>query len=224
MCGSTFHSSWFPREMEVLPYFLPDLDPRKVPTSPPHPRPYFLFVGRLESIKGVDSLIPVFARYEKADLVIVGDGEHEAALKRLAGDSKRIRFVGRVHPADLASYYEHATAVVVPSLCFETFGIVLIEAFRQGTPVIARRLGPFPELIEQSSGGLLFDSEERLVSAMDRLVSDAALRESLGAAACESFQKQWSEDAVIPRYLELLRRTAERKGMVRLMDRLGLAA
>ena len=42
---------------------------------------------------------------------------------------------------------------IVPSVCYETFGIVLIEAFRQGSPVIARRLGPFPEIVERSGGG-----------------------------------------------------------------------
>jgi glycosyltransferase involved in cell wall biosynthesis len=66
----------FPRDMEVVPYFLPDPEPAGVTAeSPsPHPRPYFLFVGRLEKIKGLDDVIPVFREYSDADLLVAGDG------------------------------------------------------------------------------------------------------------------------------------------------------
>ena len=146
----------FPRPMEVIPYFLPD-DTSSAAATPasdsPHERPYFLFVGRLEKIKGLDDVIPVFRERDGADLLIAGDGEYGDTLRAIAGDSPRIKFLGRVTPDELSRYYRHAKALVVPSVCFETFGIILIEAFRQGTPVIARRIGPFPEIVERSGGG-----------------------------------------------------------------------
>ncbi len=137
----------FPRDMEVIPYFLPDAEPLESGDGgpPPHHRPFFLFVGRLERIKGLDDVIPLFASYEDADLLIAGDGEYAGALKRIAQGLPRVKFLGRVAPHELRRYYQHATAAIVPSTCFETFGIILIEAFRQGTPVIARRIGPFPD-------------------------------------------------------------------------------
>jgi len=147
----------FPRDMEVIPYFLPDLPPPP-DTEPPHPTPYFLFVGRLEKIKGVQDIIPAFAGEHGPDLLIAGTGEYEQTLKDQARDHPRVKFLGRLAPEALPAYYQHAHALVVPSLCYETFGIIIIEAFRMGTPVLARRLGPFPEIIAKG-GGLLFDGK-----------------------------------------------------------------
>ena len=48
-------------------------------------------------------------------------------------------------------------ALVMPSICFETFGLVIIEAFSVGTPVIASRIGVLPELVEDGVTGLLFN-------------------------------------------------------------------
>src|SRR5262249_44073756 len=66
----------FPREMEVVPYLLPDLpeerEASEASAGAAHARPYFLFVGRLEKIKGLDDVIPVFARFHRADLLIAG--------------------------------------------------------------------------------------------------------------------------------------------------------
>ena len=197
----------FPREMEVLPGFLPDpaaQDQSKC--DRPHERPYFLFVGRLEKIKGLDEVIPLFRTYQHADLLIAGDGDHGETLKALAAGIPEVKFVGRIPLEQLHSYYRHAIATIVPSVCFETFGIVLIESFRQRAPVIARRLGPFPEIVEKSGGGALFDTTDELVAAMRRLQSDAAFREQLAVNAYRSYVDYWSESAVIPQYLEIVDR------------------
>lgn len=201
----------FTREMEVLPYFLPDDDPAGEPQAhgaSPHPRPYFLFVGRLERIKGLDDVIPVFEGYEGADLLVAGDGEHGAALQRLGRDIPRVTFLGRLPQEALARYYAHAVALIVPSVGFETFGIVLIEAFRQSLPVIARRIGPFPEIVERCGGGELFSDPHELVAAMRRLQENPDLRRERADRARRGFTEHWSEDAVVPRYLEIVRRAA----------------
>jgi glycosyltransferase involved in cell wall biosynthesis len=111
-------------------------------------------------------------------------------------------------------------ALIVPSVCFETFGIILIEAFQQGTPVIARRIGPFPEIVERAEAGLLFDTTEEMVAGMRRLIADATGRERLSRNGRAAFQEFWSEQAVVPQYLDLVRRIAERKGETRIVDTL----
>ncbi len=201
----------FSREMEVLPYFLPDNDPAPAAAVRPHDRPYVLFVGRLERIKGLDDVIPVFRGDAGPDLLVAGDGEHAAALHALAAGHPRVRFLGRLTPEALRVYYAHASALVVPSVCFETFGIILIEAFRQGTPVVARRLGPFPELIEQSGAGLLFSTADELRTALDRLEGEPGLRAALAAAGARAVRARWTERVVVPQYLEIVRRAAERR-------------
>lgn len=215
-----------PKPMEVVPYFLPEKPVhgstnvedagRVVDSASPHERPFFLFVGRLEKIKGLDDVIPVFADHPDADLLIIGTGEYEDALRARAADVPNVRFVGRLDPEALARYYAAAIALIVPSVCFETFGIILIESFREGTPVIARRLGPFVEIVEGCGGGLLFSDEDELRRAIVQLHTDPALRREMAAAARAGFEERWSEDAVIARYIETIRRAALAKGDERL--------
>jgi glycosyltransferase involved in cell wall biosynthesis len=177
-----------PFEMEVVPYFLPPAAPApgavggkaagKVSDTAadtrtgdrPHARPYFLFVGRLERIKGLDTVLPVFERYPDADLLIAGDGEAGPELRAQAANMPNVKFLGRVGQDVLAALYRHAIALIVPSTGFETFGIILIEAFRQRTPVIARRLGPFPEIVAQAEAGELFGDPAELEAAMRRIL------------------------------------------------------
>jgi glycosyltransferase involved in cell wall biosynthesis len=189
----------FSQPMRVLPYFLPGtlpVQPAARSAASPHDRPYFLFVGRLTKIKGLDSLIPLFGRYPAADLLIVGDGEEETALRALAARLPNVRFVGRVPNDELARYYEHAIASIVPSLGYETF---------------ARRLGPFPEIVEQSGGGLLFANDEELLAAMTRLQGDAVYRDGLATRAYETCREHWSEEVVVGRLLEYVEDAMERR-------------
>jgi glycosyltransferase involved in cell wall biosynthesis len=216
-------SRGFSREMEVLPYFLPDPEFAGMPDATgrsPHDRPYFFFAGRLERIKGLQDVIPVFERYPGADLVIAGDGEYAADLRDLAQGMSNVRFVGRIAPDDLSRYYQHSIATIVPSVCYETFGIVLIEAFRQGSPVIARRLGPFPEIVERSGGGELFQTTEELVQSMHRIQDDPSHRARLARAGYRGYVERWSESAVIPQYLGIVRRAATRRNKRAVLDAL----
>lgn len=213
----------FPHTMNVVPYFLPDADPPHAvgkDATLPRPRPYFLFVGRLEKIKGLETVIPVFRDYAGADLLVAGDGEQADTLRAMAAGVPSVKFLGRVPTDDLARYYRHAVALIVPSLGFETFGIIIIEAFRAGTPVIARRIGPFPEIVNLAQGGELFSTSEELVAAMRRLQHDADWRALLAKNAYEGFIKHWSEDAVIPRYVDVVRKAAIRRGDRRVAEAL----
>jgi glycosyltransferase involved in cell wall biosynthesis len=213
----------FPREMDVLPYFLPEADATSASGDggSPHHRPYFLFVGRLEAIKGLDDVIPIFSRYPDADLLIAGDGEHGAHLRALASGMSNVRFLGRLSPAELERYYRHALALIVPSVCYETFGIILIESFRHRTPVLARRLGPFPEIVEQSGGGELFERPDELLAALGRLQHDEPRRRRLGEAGAAAVDAIWSEDVVLRGYFDIIRRVARRKGRLDVADALG---
>jgi glycosyltransferase involved in cell wall biosynthesis len=203
------HEFGFPREMEVLPYFLPgDVERPASELTPPHPRPYFLFVGRLERIKGLHTILPAFERGQDADLLVIGDGEDAERLRAAAAKNPRVHFLGRVPNQNLARYYRHAIASIVPSVGYETFGIVLIESLRQHTPVIARRIGPFPEIVEQSGGGELFDTDDELAAAMRRLQQDRQYRTACGESGYRASWERWSEEVVVSRYLDIVAQAA----------------
>ncbi len=201
----------FSRPMKVLPYFLPDIDLNSSgEEAKTHSRPYFLFVGRLEEIKGLQDVIPLFRNDLGADLLVAGEGTYGEPLRRMAGEMPSVRFLGRVNPEELSRYYRGALALIVPSVCFETFGIILIEAFRQGVPVIARRVGPFPEIVERAGGAELFETPAELQAALLRLKDDPVHRARLASLARSAFLEHWSEEAVIPKYLEIVAQALSR--------------
>jgi glycosyltransferase involved in cell wall biosynthesis len=220
----------FDRPMTLLPPFLPD----EALTAGVSSRggiadgldgaieqaPRFLFVGRLERIKGLDDVIPLFTGAEgNAELWIAGDGTHEEPLRRLAAGAPRVRFLGRVEPIRVRRLLRKARALVVPSAGFEVFPLVLLEAFREGTPVIARRLGPFPEVVESSGGGLTFATGEELRAAIERLAADPEEARRLGANARASFETKWCERAFLERYFDLIATLARRQGREALLRR-----
>lgn len=200
------------KDMTVLPYFLPDIDESALPEPAAHDRPYFLFVGRLEKIKGLQDVFPAFDKYPDADLLILGDGDYTEELKALARDNPRIKFLGRKSLEELNAYYRGALGLIVPSVCYETFGIILIESFRIGTPVIARRLGPFPEIVETADGGALFETEDDLIEAMTTIQTDASWRSRHGALARKGFEERWREDRVLAAYGAELAKAARARG------------
>ena len=65
---------------------------------------------------------------------IAGNREYAPVLRKLAKGTERVRILGRIDAGTLNRHYQHALALIVPSVCFETFGIIMIEAFSQGTP------------------------------------------------------------------------------------------
>ncbi len=214
-CADKHREFGFPQPFSVTPPFLPDTDaPGTEPPAADKSRdpPYFLFVGRLELIKGLQDVIPSFRAEGTAELWIAGSGASEAYLRKLADGASRIRFLGQQTPKQLRDLYRGAVALIVPSICFEVFALVIIEAFRQGTPVVARRQGPFPEIIERSAGGLLFDTVPDLEQALDALLGSEDLRAKLGAAAFNAARSIWSESAAMQRYFGLIAEIAQRRG------------
>lgn len=210
----------FPRDMRVLPPVLDDVAPDARGPSP-HPRPYFLFAGRLERIKGLDDVLPLMRDHAEADLLVAGDGPHRGALEHIAAGSPRVRFLGRLEPAALGTCYAHALAVIVPSVGYETFGLAAAEAMRQGIPVLARRMGPLVDLVTRSGGGELFSTPAELAASMRRLQGDPARRSELGRSGRAAFLAEFSEAVVVPGYLDLVADAARRRGRRDVLSALG---
>lgn len=206
----------FTGPMVYLPHFTSPpadvaLSPEPLPCSL-EDNPYFLFVGRLEKLKGLQTIIPAFRRYRRARLLVAGVGSYEAKLRRLAEGTGAVEFLGFVSGAALDTLYRNAVAVIVPSVNYEVAPpLVIMEAFRQATPAIVRDLGSMPESIQDSGGGCLFTSEEDLLSAMDRLVGNAAYRRALGEAGYRAYNAIRSEEKYFSEYFNLIDHIREQK-------------
>jgi len=168
--------------------------------------PFLLFVGRLASNKGLLTLLEGFAplarRQSPATLVLVGEdggmaGAVDARVREL-GLTGRVRRLG--HVADeslLAAAYREARALVLPS-DYEAFGLVLVEAMAQGTPVIASNVGGIPEIVNDGRTGLLVPpaSPQALAVAIERLWDDPELGPRLGEAGRTTVVPRYSWEAV----------------------------
>jgi glycosyltransferase involved in cell wall biosynthesis len=192
--------------LELLPLFAPDpLETATVRAAVP----YFLFAGRLEPLKGVEDLLPVFREMRAAELHIAGDGSLAASLRRAAADLPHVRFLGALPAAEVASKLRGAVAAVLPSRCFETFCLVGAEAFAVGTPVVARRIGALTELVEPG-GGIVYDTPAEFRAALERLL-DPTEREAFAARASQSFRERYNEERHLDRYFAIAARAAGRR-------------
>ncbi len=186
-----------------------------LPRARPHARPYLVYVGRLEPIKGVKSLVEAFGRVRgDIDLVIVGDGSERAELESLVRHDPRILLTGSRSHREALAYARDARALVVPSVGLETFGGSGAEAMAVGTPVIVRDLGPLPELVEDG-GGLVAKGAAGLTRAMQGLVDDEPRARALGDEARRIASASFAEDAFLDRYLDLIAAVARQRGRVR---------
>jgi glycosyltransferase involved in cell wall biosynthesis len=174
--------------------------------------PYFLFAGRLEKLKGLQTVIPLFRRFRRARLLIAGTGTYEPELRRLAEGSDTVHFVGYQTGDALDQLYRHAVALIAPSINYEVAPpLVIMEAFRHGTPAIVRRLGSMPEIIEDSGGGLVYATEEELLAGMAVLLEDPTYRNTLGRQALQALEARWTPDVYVERYLGLIDRIRAQK-------------
>jgi len=116
-----------------------------------------LFVGRLSPEKGLNILLGAWKGIDYP-LRIAGDGPLRELCE--SAQNEHISYLGRLDRDQVYSEMARAEFLVMPSIWSETFGLAVIEAFACGLPVIASRLGSFPDLIEESISGLLFSPIE----------------------------------------------------------------
>lgn len=148
--------------------------------------PVFLFVGRMDSQKGLDILLRAIRLVADVSLRIVGTGwrekEYRALVEQL-GIGERTQFLGQLLPNGVRREMQRAAALILPSRA-ELFGIVLAEAMATGIPTIASSVGGIPEVVQHGLTGLLVPPNDvgALAGAIDTLAHDGELRARLGRA------------------------------------------
>jgi glycosyltransferase involved in cell wall biosynthesis len=175
-----------PKKISVLPPFAePLIDPR---ASIFHDKKedFVLFAGRLETYKGPQVLIEAAKYLPKGTVIkIAGVGPEEEVLKQCVPPESAVQFLGFVPGNELWRFMRKAKAVVVPSLWYEPFGLVALEAMCQGTPVIVSKRGGLPEIVGKSRAGFIVPPNDprRLAGAIQQVVSDETLFQDMGDAA-----------------------------------------
>lgn len=154
------------------------------------PEDAFVFASlrRLEPRMGLDLLIRAVTQIPDAFLAIGGSGSSRESLEALGsklGISDRLRFLGRLPQENVADIYRAADAAVVPTRALEGFGLVVLEAFACGTPVIASNVGGLPEAMGPWADEWTCPPEdvEALVEAMTRIMKSPPVASDLIAHA-----------------------------------------
>lgn len=151
--------------------------------------PMIAFIGRLVTTKGVKLLLEAVKslcdQNRRFELVIIGDGPEREALEQYTRDAQlpAVRFAGRLSPAQMEATLTEASAIVVPSLGGEVFGLVVAENMLRALLVVASDLGAFVEVL--GGAGLTFRTGDAadLAAKIGRLLDDPGLANGLARQA-----------------------------------------
>ena len=156
---------------------------------------YYVYVGRLEKLKGTELLVDAFAKLPDRKLVIMGNGPLEETLKKRIADNgyKNIVMAGRVTGEDYVKFLGGAQAVISSSQCYETFGMGIAESYSLSVPAIAGDIGNIGDIVKEGITGIHFqyNSSDALIEAVKRF--ETMNRDELAANA-----RRYYEDNLTP--------------------------
>ena len=168
----------------------------------------FLYLGRLDKAKGIDLLCMAFLRLASQNqdflLRIAGWGPLEESLREKYKHQNNIVFTGPVFGAQKAELFRDSDVLVAPSVVHEPFGIVIVEAYSYGLPVIASTAGAFSEIVRDGETGLLVKpgSEDELYSALARVSEEHTLINSMSVNCLEE-AKRYTLEKLTSNYLDI---------------------
>lgn len=182
----------------VKPNFVPD--PGLPDEAADTRRSGGLFVGRLSPEKGIAALLSAWRRLQ-VPLVIAGDGPMRGDVERSTGEA--LNFRGHLSKEAVRQAMRAAAFLIMPSEWYETFGMVIAEAYANGLPVIASRLGAMAELVEDGVTGLHFtpgDADD-LAEKVQWAVTHPEEMRAMGRHARQVYETKYTPEA---NYRELI--------------------
>ncbi|MBO4988849.1 MAG: glycosyltransferase family 4 protein [Clostridia bacterium] len=165
---------------------------------------YYLFVGRLEEIKGVRLLIEAFSSLS-LPLKIAGTGALEGEISEQITGKDNIELLGYQDKEQVTALMKGAKALIMCSQWYETFGMVIIEAFSAGLPVIVGDIGNISSLVEEGVNGtkFVYNDAQSLREAVLRM-ENASMEEG----AYQTYLKRYTPEENYQRLLEIYRHQA----------------
>lgn len=182
-----------PDRIALKPHFVPG-DPRPGDGAGGNA----LFVGRLMADKGLQTLLDAWRQHDGGQtLKIVGAGPMQVQVQQAAAADPRIKFVGPCPPDQVGRHMADASCLIAPSLVFESFGRVVIEAFAHGTPAIVTGHGALAELIEEGKTGwrVTPDDAPGLSQAIGRALADRPAAQAMRRRCRAVYEQRYTAQA-----------------------------
>ncbi|MGH9914997.1 MAG: glycosyltransferase family 4 protein, partial [Pyrinomonadaceae bacterium] len=163
---------------------------------------FALFVGRLSEEKGIETLLNAWEKIglqnngTKPCLKIIGDGPLAPVVKLKSKELPNIEYLGLMPRHEVYDLMGRAAFLIFPSVWYETFGRVAIEAFAKGTPVIASNIGAIAELIDHERTGLLFKAgdENALCSSIEWALANKARLDEMRKEARLEYEEKYTAE------------------------------
>lgn len=163
------------------------------------PSEYFLYIGNMKEFKNVERLVQAYRELQNRRkdcpvLVLVGRN-FIPGFDHIISKTLGVRWLGKISRDLLPSLYQNALAFLFPSL-YEGFGLPPLEAMASGTPVMCSNSASLPEVVGNAALLINPESTDDMISAMERLIEDSALRKELSAKGLkQAAQFSWERMA-----------------------------
>jgi glycosyltransferase involved in cell wall biosynthesis len=189
-----FQNQHVPSEVVGIGIDVPDLGP----LVPPHKDLFFLYLGRIDRNKGVNELVEWFLASNLKNVKLTFAGTSVIQLPR----HPSLRVLGEVSEQEKFTLLQNCRALILPSL-YESLSLVALEAWAQGTPVIARQGSAVLEgHIRSCGGGLLFEDTKSLHNSIKQFCEDAQLARRMGESGRRYVAEKYSWQRIIDAYCD----------------------
>jgi glycosyltransferase involved in cell wall biosynthesis len=165
----------------------------------------FVYLGGLDEHKGIKWLINAFKKInnKNINLSIAGKGKMENFIRQASEEDNRIKYLGYLNEEQINKLLYKSDVLIVPSIWYEPFGRVVIDAYRNIMPVIGSDIGGLSEIIEDKETGLLvkLNSENDLINAINKFSDRSVIKEKLSYCINKLFD--FSLDNQVEQFEEL---------------------
>jgi glycosyltransferase involved in cell wall biosynthesis len=210
---SAFLARQFEKFLGVRAVIIPNFAPRaKTHRSSDSPSNRAVFVGGLERSKGLDVISEAFSSATTGPaLRVVGTGSLEGEIRKKAAASKgRIEVLGQLSLDKVEEEISGAGCLLAFSRINENCPLSVVEAFSNGTPVVVNDRGGLPELIADGEAGVVVRLEPGAIArAVQEMLSSGSNWKRMSRSAREQYEKRYSPEAYMARYLPLVKAIME---------------
>lgn len=177
-------------------------------------RKYFIYLGRLDKLKGIDLILCAWRKIKNEELYVVGTGPFEEEAKKyvIENNMKNVKFLGFKNSYEVKEILKNSKAMIIASQWYEGFPMSLLESFALGIPVIGGDIGNISKIIQHGVNGLLFkyDSHNDLINKINT-ISDSNVLLSLSIGAKRTFDDKYNKELNYIKLKEIYTRVGEKK-------------